>query len=228
MALHSGILKLFGRDHKEALQSPILRSSCLHHGAWSSTAGRKLGHPLFPQSELEMPCPRLLWRILNIRKSLQSQRGRHKWQRLCAAATDMTYGPVAMVMGAQPAHAQKHHSRLTGCCWGSGRQVFQRKDVFTSTRCPFVFILHPSLPPACPLPFPSLANRLFSSLLFHWSMSSGRLTRKTPVRACKGAEGSAWLMLLNHEWWWYRLCVEHQYLWISCRYFPCKISRSAP
>lgn len=49
-----------------------------------------------------------------LKKSLQSQPGRHKSQRLCAAAADMTYGPITMATGAQPAQAQKHCSRLTG------------------------------------------------------------------------------------------------------------------
>ena len=62
------------------------------------------------------------------KKSLQAQPGRHKSQRLRAAAADMTYGPIAMATGAQPAQAQKRRSRLTGLCGAlMERQVFRER-----------------------------------------------------------------------------------------------------
>lgn len=103
--------------------------------------------------------PALLYcdRFRTLKKSLQSQPGRHKSQRLCAAAADMTYGPIAMATGAQRAQAQKLRSCLAGLCGAlMERQVWQRKDVFSGTHCPFVFILHRSKPLA-PAPLPALA-----------------------------------------------------------------------
>lgn len=46
--------------------------------------------------------------------------------------------------------------------------MFRRKDVFSGTHCPFVFILHRSKPLALSLLSPSPANRLFSSLSSVW------------------------------------------------------------
>lgn len=98
------------------------------------------------------------------KKSLQAQPGRHKSQRLRAAAADMTYGPIAMATGAQPAWARKCRTRLTGLCGAlMERPVFQRKDVFSGTHCPFVFILDPNESRARSIS-PSPANRLFSAL----------------------------------------------------------------
>lgn len=110
-------------------------------------------------------------RLRTLKKSLQSQPGRHKSQCLCAAAADMTYGPIAMATGAQRAQAQKLRSCLAGLCGAlMERQVWRRKDVFSGTRCPFVFILHQSKPlaPDSSPPSPSPANRLFSSLSSAW------------------------------------------------------------
>lgn len=74
-----------------------------------------------------------------------------------------------MATGAQPAHAQKRCSRLTGLCGAlMERQVFRRKDVFSGTHWPFVFIPHRSKPLALSLLSPSPANRLFSSLSSAW------------------------------------------------------------
>lgn len=141
------------------------------------------------------------------KKSLQAQPGRHKSQRLCAAAADMTYGPIAMATGAQPAHAQKHRSRLTGLCRAlMERQVFQRKDVFSGTCYPFVFILEPNESPALSLS-PSPANRLFSALSF--CLGRGFLLLTCPPKGLgarpqlelfwKDLDWSAWWSSLNYE-----------------------------
>ncbi|KAL4689454.1 hypothetical protein H8959_012245, partial [Pygathrix nigripes] len=84
-------------------------------------------------------------------------------------SADMTYGPIAMATEEQPARAQKRRSRLTGLCVAlMERQVFRRKDVFSGTRCPFVFILHRSETLAFSLFSPSPANSLFSLLSSAW------------------------------------------------------------
>lgn len=134
----------------------------------------------------------------------------------------MTYGPITMATGAQPADAQKRHSCLTGLGWAlMERQVFQRKDVFSRIRCPFVFIQLRSKSPvpsllshssgASPRPISSsllLSFRFFFSLSSKWDDIFSfypfplKVSREgTPVRACKTHIGCAWLCELSSELW---------------------------
>lgn len=66
--------------------------------------------------------------IKKIKKSLQSQPDGHESQRFCAAATDVTYGPITIATGAQhQEHKNAAPARRLGCVL-MGSRGFQRKD----------------------------------------------------------------------------------------------------
>lgn len=139
-----------------------------------------------------------------------------------------------MATGAQPAHTQKRCSRLTGLCGAlMERQVFRRKDVFSGTHCPFVFIPHRSEPLALSFLSPSPANRLFSSLSSAWEGVFFFLTcapkglqerpqlepSKTPMSPPGQPCPSRPTPTQNRELSGQLPRVEHQALWAPCKHF---------